>query len=43
MKIYLSLIVSTAFLLACEPASEPVGQAESKQSEKESNINMLSL
>jgi oligopeptidase B len=28
MKSYLFLLVSTAFLMACEPASEPIGQSE---------------
>ena len=36
MKVHLSLLFSAAFLLACEPASESVGQAESNSTEQKS-------
>ena len=37
MKVYPFLLVSTAFLFACEPATEPVGQVASNPAEKESS------
>ena len=42
MKVYPLLLVSTAFLLACEPATEPVGQGASNPTENGSSSTATS-